>query len=507
MKIIKKFKMLVVAVFLFFIVGNVSAATTITVDNGQLLESDPQSYLVTNTGELRVDGIQTGDALSAYRILDTYYNESTNQISYDFTDDFKGFLAQSSTYRDMTVETYQGLTSGSITSGSTTSQSTLDALASAYAAYIKKNTVTASATALNVSGNTASATLPAGAYLVLPTETTRIYAVMVGNIEFKAEDNAWNLENVTIVAKVSDARVDKKVGTTSNSEGSFGIMDTINYYITATVPQYPTNATNKTFVVTDTMSAGLTFNGIESITIYDGETQLNVSSDGRVMDSSMSNPVGMIEVSGQVITFDFILDNVKSTTLKISYRARLNASAGLGLAGGNKNGATLQYSNDPYGTGTYTTDARNSETTVYTYALKVLSYETGNESTVLEGATFDLYADVDLNNKITSISTDASGTGQNIGLASGTYYLKQTKAPSGYSLLRDSIPVTISDATDEGDTGVVTVKVAATKIGALPITGGFGTIAFTVSGIMIIAAAILFVVVYKRRKKEQQQTL
>ena len=267
------------------------------------------------------------------------------------------------------------------------------------------------------------------------------------------------------------------------------------------------NATNKTFVVTDTMSAGLTFNGIESITIYDGETQLNVSSDGRVMDSSMSNPVGKIEVSGQVITFDFILDNVKSTTLKISYRARLNASAGLGLAGGNKNGATLQYSNDPYGTGTYTTDARNSETTVYTYALKVLSYETGNESTVLEGATFDLYADVDLNNKITSISTDASGTGQNIGLASGTYYLKQTKAPSGYSLLRDSIPVTISDATDEGDTGVVTVKVAATKIGALPITGGFGTIAFTVSGIMIIAAAILFVVVYKRRKKEQQQTL
>ena len=105
MKTIKQFKMFVVAAFLFFIVGNVSAATTITVDNGQSLASDAGSYLVTNTGELRVDGVQTGDALSAYRILDTYYNESTNQISYDFTDDFKGFLTQSSTYRDMTIET------------------------------------------------------------------------------------------------------------------------------------------------------------------------------------------------------------------------------------------------------------------------------------------------------------------------------------------------------------------------------------------------------------------
>lgn len=506
MKIIKKIKLFVVAAFLFFIVGNVSAATTITVDNGQSLASDSGSHLVTNTGELRVDGISVGDSFSAYRILDTYYNSTTNQISYDFSDDFKGFLAQSSTYRDMTIETYQALTSGSLTSGSTTSQSTLDALVSAYAAYIKKNTVTVSATALNVSGNTATATLPAGAYLVLPTATTHIYAVMVGNIEFKADGTDWNLENVTIVAKVSDARVDKKVGTPSNSEGSFSFGDAITYYVTGTVPQYPTNATNKVYTITDTMSAGLTFSGYDQITIRDGETDLIVSSDGKVTDAS-SHEVATIEISGQTITFRFNLNYVNSTTVEITYQVTLNSSASLGLSGGNKNSITLTYSNDPYGIGTYTTDEKNSETTVYTYGLKVLSYETGNESIVLEGASFDVYSDADLQDKVGTITTDSTGYASLNGIAAGTYYLKQTKAASGYSLLRDSVPATISDATDEGDTGIVTVKVAATKIGALPITGGFGTIAFTVSGIMIIAAAILFVVVYKRRKKEQQQTL
>ena len=123
MKIIKRLKLFVMAAFVFLIVGNVSAATAILVDADKPLDSDPESYLVTSSAELRIDGIDAGDKLNVYRILDTYYNRNTNQISYDFTDDFKGFLAQSSTYRDMTVETYQGLTSGSLTSGSTTTES------------------------------------------------------------------------------------------------------------------------------------------------------------------------------------------------------------------------------------------------------------------------------------------------------------------------------------------------------------------------------------------------
>lgn len=503
MKLIKKIMMFVIAVVLCLTIENVSAATTITVDADQALETDSNSFLVTNSGQLRIDGVEVGDELRAYRILNMYYNKNSNQISYDFTDDFKNFLSQSETYRDMTVETYQALTSGNITSGGTTTESTLDTLVSSYASYIKTHSVTSSMSQLSVSGNAATGNLTAGSYLVLPSATTRIYAVMVGNIEFKAEGTEWNLENATIVAKVSDARVDKKVGTPSNSEGSFSFGDTITYYVTGTIPQYPTNATNKVYTITDTMSSGLTFKGYDQITVQDGETILEVSSDGKVTDAS-SHEVATVEVSGQTITFRFNLDYVTSTTLNITYQVTLNSSAGLGLAGGNKNSITLTYSNDPYGSETYTTDAKNSETTVYTYGLKVLSYETGSESTVLEGTSFDVYSDVDLQNKIGTITTDSTGYASLNGIASGTYYLKQTKAASGYSLLRDSVPATVSDATDEDETGIVTVKVAATKIGSLPITGGFGTIAFTASGIMIITAAILFVVIYKRKKKEQQ---
>lgn len=503
MKIIKRLKLFVVAAFVFLIAGNVSAATTITVDNGQPLESDPQSYLVTNVGTLQITGIRAGDEFNAYRILNVYYNQQSNQISYDFTDDFKDFLAQSSTYRDMTVETYQGLTSGSITSGSTQTDSTLDALVSAYTAYMKTYPNPYDYVSLTSSGNTASATLQAGSYLVLPVSTSYVYAVMVGNVELKAQNNDWNLENVSIVAKVSNASVEKRVGTSSNQEGSFSYTDLITYYVTATVPQYPSNSIHKTYQITDILSKGLSFANLNEIVAYDGETKLKVTIKGENHGEITNGDklVADIKFNDTTLHFQFHLDEVKSTTIKLSYTVKLNENATFGLAGGNKNRVSLLYSNDPYGSNSVSVE---DEATVYTYQLNAVLFETGEESIVLKDATFDVYSDQNLEHKISSITTDEYGNASLKGLAAGTYYLKQTKAPSGYSLLRDSIPVTISDATDEGDTGVVTVKVAATKIGALPITGGFGTIAFTVSGIMIIAAAILFVVVYKRKKKEQQ---
>lgn len=102
----------------------------------------------------------------AYKILDTFYNDDSNTITYEFTSDFKIFLGQNTTYKNLTVDEYYKLTSGDITSGSTTTTSTLDKLMSSYATYIRNN-LAQNGISLNKTNTTASKKLIAGSYLVL----------------------------------------------------------------------------------------------------------------------------------------------------------------------------------------------------------------------------------------------------------------------------------------------------------------------------------------------------
>lgn len=484
--------------------GAVQAATTITVDDTKKGTVDTSSALVTNTADLIISQVNSGDTFQAYKILDVFYNQSTNVLTYEFTADFKAFLDENATYNGLTVEQYQAKTSGNTTSGSTitTGDETLDKLASAYAAYIKTNNKVG--TALTVAGTTATLTAPAGSYLVLPTATTKIYAVMVGNLAFTADTTdatAWQLNGASIVAKVTEASVNKTVGNTTNSEGSYDIGDEFTYYITGTVPKYPTNATNKMYKITDTMSTGLTFAGIDSVVIQDGTTALTVATDGVVTDAS-GNRVGTVEQNGQVITFDFNVDYITSDKINIAYNAALNENASLGTSG-NSNAASLTYSNDPYGTGTSTTEGSVADTIVSTYGIKITVVDEGSSTTELRGATFAVYRNSNLTDLVDTITTDANGEASVTGIKAGNYYLKETKAPTGYSLLRDPILVSVS-ADEAGTTGIVERTITNTQVGALPSTGGIGTLMFTLSGAALMIGAIWFVFIYRRKDNKQE---
>lgn len=113
-----------------------------------------------------------------------------------------------------------------------------------------------------------------------------------------------------------------------------------------------------------------------------------------------------------------------------------------------------------------------------------------------------------------TVATKFEGTGYNLhinGLAAGTYYLKETKAPEGYNKLTEAIKVTITKSTTEDETkwtltvdkGTVDgkiVKVENSTGSLLPSTGGRGTIAFAV-----IAALLVFgvAVSYIRDKRKE----
>ena len=77
----------------------------------------------------------------------------------------------------------------------------------------------------------------------------------------------------------------------------------------------------------------------------------------------------------------------------------------------------------------------------------------------LAGAAFSLYSDAACSKKVTDLKDAGNGNYTASGLAIGTYYLKETKAPSGYALDNTVTRVTLS-----GDsTGTATVARSATR--------------------------------------------
>lgn len=504
MKMKNKVLLLILSVFLFIGIVNVSAISV----GSEMGETDTESKIITDTATLSITGVVSGDQFMAYKILDAFYNETTNVITYEFTDDFQNFLKQSSdsTYQKLKVDDLYSYSSGNISTGSTLSNSDIDRLASAYAGYIKSHSI--NGTTMNVSDTTASATLQAGSYLVLPTATTRVYAVMVGNLDFSASGNTWLINNEEIVAKVSDADVSLSVGEEGYDSGSYSIGDDIPFIINGSVPQYPTNAINKVYTITNTLSEGLDFNGVSSVVVKDGDVTLTTASDGKVTNAS-GEEVAVISIENRVMTITFNANYIDSTTITINYIARLNTNAGLGVNGENTSSVNLTYSNDSYGTGTTTTVPSKGDglVNVLLYGLEIYKYATEGNSP-LEGAEFTIYKDVELEQVIDVITTNESGIAQYKGLAAGTYYIKETKAPTGYRLNNSVISAKVgpgegSLANAETE-GYYRLEVSNEKAGLLPATGGLGTIIITLIGLVIVASAIYFFFIYRKKRERQE---
>jgi len=223
---------------------------------------------------------------------------------------------------------------------------------------------------------------------------------------------------------------------------------------------------------------------------------------------------------------------------------------------GQENKVYLTYSNNPNwtGTGTETPDDKGKtpedKVIVFTYELDTTKVD-GNDNTIkLENAKFilsrktaanaDEYAKV-TDGKLTGWTTtkgDAtelvSGTDglfKVAGLDSGTYYLTETQAPSGYNTLTDPIKVELTATTVNNQTwdevaasaltelsvkadevagtvdekkGIGSITIANNKGSSLPSTGGIGTTMFYVGGGVLVAGAGVLLITKKRAKKDAE---
>ncbi len=318
-----------------------------------------------------------------------------------------------------------------------------------------------------------------------------------------------------------------KVFNGSNKVGSVTIGDQIVYTITTIVPDhaYFTDSASYIYTVTDEVPADLTLD----------EASITVAKEGVALVSGADYT---LTVAGQAITVKYnnILSYTKGEKLTITYNTVASDSAT--ASSSSRNTAVLTYSNDP--TDAASTGEVSSFTNVYTYYFDLTKVSSANYNTVLTGAKFKLYRVIEgvetpLNltgsNGVYKVqggsandlemTVDNSGKLVIEGLGAGNYVLMETVAPDGYKLPLDPFEFTIHndfstdgsnildgitinnisttntfgemiDASGNVATHTVSAKITNEAGTALPETGGMGTTAFTIGGILLIAIALGF---------------
>ena len=342
---------------------------------------------------------------------------------------------------------------------------------------------------------------------------------------------------VSVQVKTSKAEIVKKIIESGSlyDSSTAAVGDTVNYQSTSTIPTYSADAQGITYYVTDTLSAGLTFDA-------SSVKAKIVKADGSVFKDLILNTDYTLATSNiNGATFRLTLtsnDNIKTWgnlnyKLLVTYSAKLNESATYGNTG-NPNSINLTYSNKP-GSGSGSTTYTTPDDTVITYTTKLEITKTDGDNKPLSGATFEL--SIKNGNSYTVIDTQTTVNGKATfkKLEQGTYKLTETVAPSGYNLLDESIEFTVSAKNGElvipnsnitvtysGNEaaknfkatwisnnsskvpvtdGILSANIQNTKGFTLPGTGGIGTTIFTVAGVAIILLGFSMIIVYFKRMK------
>ena len=357
--------------------------------------------------------------------------------------------------------------------------------------------------------------LSAGYYLVYVTGGKEIQSSLV----------TVDADRSTVNLKTEAPSITKKA-----DKETAEIGQVVTYTVTGAIPD-TTGYDSYVYKINDELTKGLDFvNNANGTACTDNKVAVKVAFTDGTDASTAPTTATLDAVNHRKMTLDlssWVRENQrnKGKEFNVTYYAKVNDKAVVA----EKNSAKLEYGNDPDNT----TETTPSEAKTPTYPLNIKKTD-HKTSGLLAGAKFSLYTETEYNKdadtrqaiKVTGINGNyvvdptsentvfesaATKIGENEynlhvnGLAEGTYYLVETKAPDGFNKLTAPVVIKITKSADT-DVNKWTISKDGTvendKIidienstgSLLPSTGGRGAIAFAViAALLVFGVAVSFI--------------
>lgn len=412
---------------------------------------------------------------------------------------------------------------------------------------------------------------------------------IVDNTDIKAKTSAPEVDK-TVYDDEDDTATGGDGFAESATDGFYETADheineSFEFKLKATIPADADLAAYESYKVVfkDTMSKGVKYEGDEKLSVT---VKINKNDDESIVEKEeklikdeneytvvSSGDPGQEDGTKLTVTIEDLFkltsgnigEAIKAAfgkaviEIEVTYSAHLTEDAVVAKAKdkgpANTNKVILEYSNKPYTEGDGDSMGKTPEDTVYVFTYELPNKKTDKDDNPLTGAEFRLYKSEDGKDEMdeiklkqnpddksySPIEDQKSGEGVVMkpseeegtkgefklkGLDAGTYWLEETKAPTGYNKLekRLKIVVKVTEHKETDGTGINAETNYSIEIGegeeaeliidseksngvnkiknfkgtTLPETGGMGTTIFYVVGsVLVLAAAVLLVT--KRR--------
>lgn len=561
------------------------------------------------TKEISVSKVEEGATVKAYQLVDGTYDESGNLTEYTLT-----ALALSEKYDGTADVTLNDLRVYNSSDATTDNTDKLAAWTTAIAPHAASSSVKTYDLTTTGTGDECTYKVDAepGLYLVLISKAASknvynpiLLAVNIGNANQVSTSATGSTVDVTTFfsngtghayAKKTTNGFDKEIvsadgsteigkATTANaSPDGKTAGDTIYFRLDEMIiPSYSAQYTDPQYVITDILESGC-YTGITGLTVKVGGATVEAGSTTYTLTDADGGTFSAGTSTSFKITFaaSYLKDTTNANkAVEITYNSSLTQNATQNFAE-NSNHASLTYS---YANGQSTTSTNTlyDNTYVYTFgidknidsedagsgyidytlnkvteAVGASNFEQTSDNGVttkkstkpLEGATFGLYSDESCTTQVSSMLSATTGHIPFAGLAAGTYYLKETTAPTGYTLSSTIYKIEITPTIDatgkmsqytiktsssadsyakvlgtttisataastveatgdipytitESQRSITPIEIVNTTLQQLPFTGGAGRYAIYIGSIALAALVVVLLVVRHRRNQEQ----